>query len=248
MPVKIDIIILSYAKTDELKQTTLNCVESLLVSENPESIVFETLVVESNTQMKPYQYPGTKTIYPDTVFGYNKFMNIGIGLTGNLYVCLCNNDLIFHSGWAAEILKAFDKYPDIESANPYSDNYDYDIRIKNGDNVFRQDKNFDINGVLMGWCIFVKRSIFKKTGLLDERFRFWYADRDYDITLRKHRIKHALVKSSIVTHLACQSHDLLLDKKEELTEGQWEVFQEKWYGKSIIKRLLRFLGIITYSS
>ncbi len=178
----VDIIILSYAKTDEFKQTTLNCIESLFASEDPGSIVFETLVIESNTQMKPYQYPGTKTIYPDTDFGYHKFLNIGIGLTSNLYVCLCNNDLIFQYGWASEILKAFDKYPEIASANPYSANFDYDVRIKNGDNVFMQDKNFEINGVLMGWCIFVKRSVFEKTGLLDERFKFWYADRDYDLT------------------------------------------------------------------
>ena len=103
----IDIIILSYAKTDELKQITLDCVESLLSSEKSGNIVFEALVIESNKKMSPYQYPGTKTIYPDEVFGYNKYMNIGINMTHNAYVCMCNNDLIFHEGWATEILKAF---------------------------------------------------------------------------------------------------------------------------------------------
>jgi GT2 family glycosyltransferase len=242
MPVKIDIIILSYAKTDELRQTTLNCVESLASSEDPREIVFETLVIESNKQMQPYQYPGTKTIYPDTGFGYNKYLNIGIGITNNQYVCLCNNDLIFHPGWASEILKTFKAYPRIESANPYSELFEYDAKIRNGENVILRDKNLDTGGILQGWCIFVKRSLFEKIGLLDEQFTFWYADNDYDMTLRKHGIKHALVKSSLVTHLACQSHDLLLEKKEELTTGQQIIFNKKWQKDSFLKKIWRLLN------
>jgi len=204
-------------------------------------------VIESNKEMQPYQYPGTKTIYPDTAFGYNKYLNIGISMTGNPYICLCNNDLIFHPGWATEILKAFRQYPILSSANPYSENFDYDARIKAGDNVIRRDKTWYMNGVLTGWCIFVKRSVFEKTGLLDEQFTFWYADNDYDLTLKKYGLKHALVKSALVTHLFCQSHDLLLDKKEELTEGQRVIFENKWHKESFIKsaakKVLKLLGL-----
>jgi GT2 family glycosyltransferase len=237
--VNIDIIIISYAKTDELKQITLGCVESLMSSEDPQNIVFDTLVIESNKELSPYQYPRTKTIYPDTSFGYNKYLNIGITMTDNPYVGLCNNDLIFHKGWATEILKAFDQHPSISSANPYSENFDYDDRIKNGANVIRRDNTLYMNGVLTGWCIFVKRKVFKKTGLLDEQFTFWYADNDYDMMLRKHGIKHGLVKSALVTHLFCQSHDLLLDKKEELTIGQRVIFDEKWRNTSGVKTMIK---------
>jgi len=239
MPVNIDVIIISYAKTDELKAITLNCVESLLASEKPENIVFDALVIESNKEMIPYQYPGAKTIYPDTAFGYNKYLNIGINMTSNPYLCLCNNDLVFHPGWATEILKAFAQQPSIASANPYSENFDYDTRIKNGDNVIRRDNTLYMDGVLTGWCIFVKREIFRKTGLLDEQFTFWYADNDYDQMLRKHGIRHALVKSSLVTHLFCKSHDLLHDKKEELTTGQKAIFEKKWHKKSLLVSMLR---------
>jgi GT2 family glycosyltransferase len=241
MTVNIDIIILSYAKTDALKQTTLNGLESLFASEPAGEIVFDTLVIESNRQLQPYQYPGTKTVYPDCAFGFNRYMNIGIGMTSNSYICLCNNDLIFHHNWASELLKAFNKYPQLESANPYCPNFDYDERIKNGDNIIRRDKNLNINGILTGWCIFVKRSLFNKIGVLDEQFTFWYADNDYDMTIRKHGIKHALVKASLVSHLACQSHEVLSDKKEELTVGQWAIFNKKWHRKTIIKKLIQFL-------
>jgi len=244
LPVKIDIIILSFAKTADLKQTTLNCIESLLASEDPNSIIFQPLVIESNHQMQPYQYPGTKTIYPDTIFGYNKYMNIGINTTNNPYLCLCNNDLIFHTGWAKEILNAFNEYPELESANPYCGKFDYDEKIKNGGNVIRRDKDLNINGILTGWCIFAKRSIFNRTGLLDERFTFWYADNDYDMTLRKYGIRHALIKSSLVTHLACQSHHLLLEKKDELTTGQAAIFHAKWQRNSLYKKLRQLNEVV----
>jgi GT2 family glycosyltransferase len=243
VPVKIDIIILSYAKTEALKQITLDCVDSLFRSENTKNIFFDTLVIESNRAMKPYQYPGTKTIYPDVAFGYNRYLNIGIKATNNPFVCLCNNDLVFHQDWATELLKAFRQYPVLSSANPYSQNFDYDIRIKEGANVIRRDKTMDMNGVLTGWCIFAKRSIFKKIGLFDEQFTFWYADNDYDQTLRKHGLKHALVKSSLVTHLFCQSHDLLLDKLEELTTGQRAIFDKKWHQPSFAKTLVKKIAV-----
>lgn len=241
MAIKIDIIVLSYAKTDELKQTTLNCIESLLASENAEDIIFEPLVIESNKTMDPYQYPGSKTIYPDAAFGYNKYMNIGIEMTNNIYVCLCNNDLIFHKNWASEILNAFDEHPELESANPYCDNFNYDERIINGNNIMRRDENLDINGILTGWCIFVKRRLFNKIGMLDEQFVFWYADNDYDLTLQRYEVKHALVKTSVVTHLACLSHDLLSEKKDELTTGQRAIFEQKWHKKSFLKKALSYL-------
>ncbi|MES2377397.1 MAG: glycosyltransferase [Bacteroidota bacterium] len=243
----VDIIILSYAKNNDLREITLNCLESLAASENPNDITLNVLVIESNKAMQPYQYPGTTTLYPDISFGYNKYMNIGINATNSPFVCMCNNDLVFEKNWATEILEAFKQYPSIQSANPYCKNFDYDKRIVNGANVIRRDQTLDMNGVLTGWCIFVKRSIFKKIGLLDEQFTFWFADNDYDMILRKHGIQHALVKSSSVTHLGCQSHDLLLDKKEELTTGQRAIFDKKWGNKirrdAIIKKLKSFVRL-----
>lgn len=241
MSLKVDIIILSFGKTEKLRTVTQNCIDSLLASEDREKIEFTTLVIESNKDLAPYQYPGSTTIYPEVSFGYNKYMNIGISLTNNPYICLCNNDLIFHKNWAAEILKVVTDNPEIVSANPYCDSFDYDIRIKNGTNVIRRDANLNIDGILTGWCIFIKRNVFEKIGLLDERFKFWYADNDYDRTLRKHHLIHALVKSSVVTHLVSQSHALLLGKQHELTTGQRSVFEEKWQNKSIIKTAVRLL-------
>jgi len=191
--------------------------------------------------MKPYQYPGTTTIYPDTDFGYNKFMNIGIKATSSEYICLCNNDLLFYKNWASEILGVFEKQKEIDSANPLCPSFEYDQKINDGPNIIIRNQNLGINGILTGWCIFMRRSLIKKIGLLDERFTFWYADNDYDMTLRKYRVKHALIKTSLVEHLIAQSHDLLAGKKTEQTSGQYAVFHNKWYSSKVVNAKRKLL-------
>ena len=239
---KIDIIILSYAKTVQLQQITIEAIESLFLSENPHEIGFEVLVLESNRDLAPYQYANTKTIHPEEAFGFNKYLNIGIAQTSNAYVCLCNNDLIFHEHWAGELIKAMTENPAIQSANPYCPQFGYHERIQNGPDVLLRHQTMHLNGVLTGWCIFVKRSMLETIGLLDEQFGFWYADNDYDFTLRKYKLAHALVKRSKVTHRVSQSHDTLMDKKEEMTTGQKEKFERKWLRKSFLQRLMTWLN------
>jgi GT2 family glycosyltransferase len=227
--IKIDIIILSYAKDDHLKRLTEQTISSLIKSENSD-IYFNIIVIESNKTLKPFQFENSVTIYPEEIFGFHKFLNIGIKTTQNEYVCLCNNDLIFHKNWATELLNVLKSNKEILSANPLCDlftphlqiNRKEEFIIANSDNIFK--------GILTGWCIFVKRDLFNKIGLLDEQFDFWYADRDYGMTLLKYKIKHVLVPSSIVTHIGNQSHVILTEenKYNSLTHQQEIKFNNKW--------------------
>ncbi len=237
MPVKIDVIILSYGKSEELRAVTKQGIESLLASEDQREIEFNILVVESNKHLSPYQYPNTATIYPNTSFGYNKYMNIGINATHNNYVCLSNNDLIYHKNWASEILKAMDNDPALLSATPYCP-------------VFHKNKGFPENapplqgyfGVLIGWCIFVKREIFDIIGPLDENFLFWYADYDYSNTLEKYGVKNCLISSSFVTHLGSESLNTMSKQDhQKLTQVPRFYFSYKWHHKSYLKYCMEIL-------
>ena len=234
MPVSIDVIMLSLGKTDTLMDVTRQTVQSLLESEDAGEIRFNIVVVESNPRLKPYQYPGTVTLYPDTTFGYHKYMNIGLAHTHSEYVCLCNNDLIFHPKWASEILKAMEQDPEMLSASTYDDN-------------FHKAEGFTENapplegymGVLSGWCIFVKRRIFDIIGELDENFVFWYCDADYCRSLIKYRVKNCLVSSSRVTHLGSTSLKTLgRQENKSLTELPRLYYEYKWQHHSWLKYLL----------
>jgi len=235
---KIDIIILSYAKDEKLRGLTEQTIRTVLDSEDEENISFDILVIESNKDAKPYDFPGTKTIYPTVKFGYNKYMNIGIRETHNHYVCLCNNDLVFHKRWASAVLDAMEKRPLMMSASPYCP-------------IFHKNNGFDENGpalegyfgVLGGWCIFMKRKIFDTIGLLDEKLIFWYCDADYCKTLEKFSVKNFLVPASKVTHLGSESLKTIEDDKEyrSLTQLPRAYYNYKWNHHSYLKYLAQTL-------
>lgn len=228
--IEIDIIILSYAQNDELKEVTLNCIKSLIASENPWFIHFNIIIVESERSISPYQYPHTTTIYPDEPFGYHRYMNIGIAMTSSKYICICNNDLIFHQHWATEILKPFYQYVDVYSASPICSIH----HLKNGYKLNDGIKiGYRIRDEVAGWCLFFKRDMLRITGKLDENYIFWCADNDYSNTLWVTKLTHVLVTSSVVDHL--ENKTLLSQTPErrlELTEQECIYFEKKWKART----------------
>ena len=229
--VGIDVIILSYAKDETLLAQTRHAIDTLVLSEDPVAISFNIVVIESNKSLKPFQYEHTTTLYTDVPFGYNRYMNIGMKATSNPYVCLCNNDLVFHKNWASNILHQMSLDKDLGSVSPYCEIFHKDTVKDDGQNIIST-----INGILIGWCIFFKRENLTITGYLDEKFIFWYADNDYGNTMAKYKIKHALVTTSKVTHLGSKTHTLLSNKELfDYTYGQFLYYDLKWNNKSALQ-------------
>lgn len=231
MPVDIDIIILSFAKDENLQAITQQAVDTLLASEDPKEINFNVLVIESNKALKPLGFNGATTLYPDEAFGFNKYLNIGLKQTNSKYIAFCNNDVIFHNSWASEILKAMSNDPDLMSATSYC-------------SVFHPANGFDPNGqvqegyfgTFVGWCFLVKRDIFNTIGLFDEKFNFWYADSDYCQLLIKHKLKNCLVPSSRVTHLGSESLKSANSRdQKKLTQLPRFYYAYKWHHHSWFK-------------
>ena len=226
---EIDMIILSYAQNDELKMTTINAINSLIESEDPEHIKFNIIVIESQKDLQPFQYENTTTLYPIEEFGYHKFMNIGINYTSASYICICNNDLVFHKNWATEILQPFKVYSDIWSASPVC-SY---LHPKNGfelNSGFRL--GYRVRYEVSGWCIFFRRELLKLTGQLDPNYKFWCADNDYTNTLWALKLNHLLVTSSIVDHLENKTlNNQTAAEQDRLTEGESIYYHKKWAPK-----------------
>jgi GT2 family glycosyltransferase len=222
----IDIIILSYANSDLLRLTTNNALQSLFQSEDSTSINFNVIVIESERSLEPYSYPGTTTIYPQEHFGYHRFMNLGIAFTNSQFVCICNNDLIFHKNWATEILSPFARYSDILSASPVC-SYLHPAAGTALNSGLRM--GYRVREEIAGWCLFFKRELLSLIGMLDPNYDFWCADNDYAYTLWVLNIKHVLVTSSIVDHL---ENTTLKTKSPEdqhnLTEEQCIYLEKKW--------------------
>jgi GT2 family glycosyltransferase len=239
--IKIDIIILSNGKNEQLKMLTAQTIQSLHQSENPDHISFNPIVIESNSNLDPYQYEDAKTIYPAEKFGFHKYLNIGINITESKYICFCNNDLIFHNGWASAILLAANENPTIACFSTYCPKFHQDKNENIPNNI-----NFGYqNGIhFTGWCFMVKREILHQIGLFDEKFIFWYADDDFRLTLEKHKQKNALIKNAEVTHLG--SETLNNEKSNIQFALQYSAnayYQYKWKHQN---RLLYLLQLLKY--
>lgn len=227
--VQVDVIILSYAQTDELRNITVNAVQSLINSEDPETIKFNVVVMESKKDLEPYQYAYTRTIYPEEDFNFHRYLNLGINMTSSPYICLCNNDLLFQKGWATEILNSFAQFNDVYSASPICPYYPEEKGIVSPREAwFGHRTGVEVQGA----CLFLKRDLLKFIGQLDPNFKFYHADDDYAHTLQVLKIRHILVKSSIVFHLGSKTLKKQNDKvKLNLTTAQDVYYEKKWFPK-----------------
>lgn len=228
MPIEIDIVIIDDSKNDAIERITRKSIETLLSSENENIIHFNVFVVESNKSVSFGEMSqNIKMIYPDTPFGYNKYLNIGRRLGNANYVCLCNNDLWYKNLWASNIIDALTRYPNIKSVSPYSVNphhNDYKI-VQDGSIVI----GYDVNKLVAGWCIFQKRELYSVIGDLDENFIFWYCDNDYANTLKNNKIIHGLVTNSVVNHLGSVTLNTLEDMQYlKMTIGEKDRYDIKW--------------------
>lgn len=209
----IDVIILSYAKTKEFEQLTKDCIKSLYDSEQDET--FNVIVVES---MPGVIYYNAQTIHPNQKFNYNKFANIGISHGKSEWVCVCNNDLIFHKGWATELLKY-----GFNSMSPKCPN-----------NQLQSDLHhihlgFDTARHISGWCLFLKRTLWDFICGFDEDFEFWCADDSYREQLKFHNQNHYLIATSLVTHLGSATLKTIdSEEKKALTIEQARKFNKKY--------------------
>jgi len=231
LPVQIDVIILSYAKNTYLKGLTEQTITTLIQSEDPKKIEFHILVIESEKSLYPFQFEHSKTLYPKEKFGFNKYLNIGLSITNNKFVCLCNNDLIFHQHWASEILAAMERDVDMMSATPFCRKY----HQTNGFLAYAPPVEGYL-GVFTGWCVFVKRTIFNRIGRLDENLVFWYCDNDYVQLLLKYNIKNVLVSTSFITHLGSESLKDIDEKTyDKLTLLPQLYYNYKWNHHSVLR-------------
>lgn len=201
----VDIIILANTVSDNVYQMNLNCINSCIDSrQDSDDYTLHFYLIESNSAAD-YLYPEiVSVIKPCIPFNFHRFLNVGIQQSHSDWVALCNNDLIFKSGWLGSIFSVANKNPEILSFSPI----DYDYECTPPHRFPKHKEKYDgyvINQHISGWCIVSKRVLFQCIGLLDERFDFYYADNDYSMTLQKYSVQHTLVTGSQITHLGKKS-------------------------------------------
>lgn len=223
---QIDVVIISYAKDDKLKQVTMDGIQSLIASES--EIQFNIWVIESNLSVNYNHYPHTLTVNIATpTFNYNAFLNLGARQGKSPYVFLANNDLTYEKGWASQILKQMSLHPEISSASPFCP----ETQVVSDWNHSPIHEGYQIRRQFAGWAFMIKREALEKIGYIDEGVEFWYSDNLTVDQYKFHGIRHFLVTSSVVHHhdrnLGTTGMSTLDDKeKSDFTVGQYGLYIE----------------------
>ena len=161
---------------------------------------FNIILVDSG---KPSNYGSivNRYIVVNDEFNYNKFLNIGFKHVTSDWVLISNDDVGYEIGWLSEIMNVYKVRPDIHSFSP-KDPMLYMLYF-DGHFVGTTDayyESYKVTEAIMGWSILLKKTALDKIGEFDEQFDMYYQDNDYGEVLKRHSIKHALVRKSLAVH------------------------------------------------
>ena len=96
----VDVVIISWARNEELLKVTKDGLDSLFRSDSKD-VAFHAYVIESNPEINYKEYDekswmhSCTTIHPEVPFGYHRYLNIGRRAGNSPYVVLCNSDLTY---------------------------------------------------------------------------------------------------------------------------------------------------------
>jgi len=176
------------------------------------------VVVEECLTARPQ--PGTKMLYYDFEFNYNKCLNLGFSVCNSKYVAFCNNDLYFDVNWAINAVSA--GYLSVSPTAKHTFK-----GVVEGYTVGSSRKK---QGQILGWCIIVDRVVMEMIGGFDTPVKFWYSDDVYAEQLKAAGIKHALVGNSRVKHFTSRSlNNAKVVKGREragMQRGQYKIFEQ----------------------
>jgi len=221
----LDLIIISHAKTPELKAITQRGIYTAIGNEH--TIKVNPIVIEGNPNVV---YDGAKTYYQSGEFNYNRFLNYGASLGDSEYICFANNDLVYGEDWAETMVGAMVGYQ-LDSVSPYSaishQKHNTGILPNTGLNY-----GYTVKHQFEGWCFIWKRELWNEIKL-DERVKFWCSDDATVLQLESAKCQHALVTYAFVEHPHNGGHTLKTAlNRYELTIEQAKIFN-RLYDKNI---------------
>jgi hypothetical protein len=225
----VDVICLTNTKDDKFYDMTKYCLHTLHSSEN--KYKFNVHLVESNSDSN---YDFTKLvsnyIKPNEEFNYNKFLNICNKHIKSDWVVIINNDVFFEKNWFSNIVLEHEKNPKIKSFSPKDPRW---FNIWFPGHIFEYENNifegYTIAEMVFGWCLVIKKDVWDYIYPWDESFNLYYQDNDYVERLKVGYIGHAMVNTSIVSHLGSMTADVAFGEKEDDNIKKSELtFSNKW--------------------
>ena len=204
----ISIIIITYND----KNNTLKLLESLKKTDYPnyETIVADNGSRDGTAEAIKKMFPNVKIVKNRKNLGYSSAVNLGFKETkGDYIVPLSSDMLIFKKDWLKILVQVLESEKSIGMVRPMFMRYD-NPEISES-NVYDGKKNtgFGVKDVgqfpelvekkWVGNAI-IKREVFEKIGLYDERFFLYFEDLDFSRRARKAGYKLLIATRSKILH------------------------------------------------
>lgn len=213
IPYVLDLVILSNAKSDDLRRLTEQTIQT--ARDNAKEYAINFIVMEQNSNVS---YEGTQTVHYEGEFNYNRVANIGARLGESPYIMICNNDLLFKQNWLYELFSA-----NKGVMSPKCPNDTRQAKFTENTEGYETARHFS------GWCFMLKREIFEAIGGFDEDFEFWFADNSVVNQLKEKDYTPWIIPKSLVEHLGSKTlHTLSTEEQKQKTHGQVDKFNKKY--------------------
>jgi hypothetical protein len=143
-----------------------------------------------------------------TPFNYNHALNKGAKHVNTEYALFANNDLIYHPGWASQLILEMQNH-ELRSASPYCHksssrhHFPKDVNVASVPDVKWTGKE------LVGWALCLRMDLWWQIGGFDERVDFWFSDNIYEWQLKQIGETHGMITTSRVDHVGSASLNTL---------------------------------------
>ena len=241
---KCDLILLTWNHIE----TTKRCLDSIFTHTDFPC----RLIIVDNGSDQPGAKEYLQTVKPgrdiqDVVYlrneedlGFSKGMNTGIRFcllrqTAD-YVCLVSNDAVVSKGWLSELMQVAMNNSTIGLVNPNSTNFGFYPPVSHGQKINEYGITISRSfkgqwqelGSCIGFCMLVKRAVFKKVGLFDETYGMAYYE-DADLSKRAQKAGYwcALAQGSYVYHEQGESFGKHQEKSPLFLRNE-EIFYSRW--------------------
>lgn len=241
---KVSIIVLSYNNPEYLRL----CLESIWAkTEYPN---YEVIVVDNGSSSEVIDYlqaiearePRLRVIYNGRNLGFARGNNIGIrAARGWEYLVLLNDDTVVTGGWLSRLVRHLDD-PAVGLLGPVTNGIGNEAQIEvdyqdlsgldrfaAGWTFAHENRGFKIPMLAM-YCVALRRHVFERVGLLDERYDIgMFEDDDYSLRIRQAGYEVVCAEDVFINHWNGTSFRRLKTRDYmRIFEENRRKYEEKW--------------------
>lgn len=207
------------------------CLRSLFEDLRGSGLSYEVVVIDNGStdgspEMVDHDYPEVRLIRNHANLGYAKANNQGISVSKGRHILLLSSDTIIHRGPLRHMVQYLDDHPDVGAVGPKLLNPDgsvqrscwpFPMKVLLGNGFFlyqlgvlddyrrwdhRRDRQVDC---IASAALLVRRELFEKVGLLDERLFVYGAEIEWAKRTSDQGWRFVALALPEITHIGGQS-------------------------------------------